>query len=691
MDHTVTRWLYRLENSRAFSSIRKGFVMIIPILMTGALALLAGSIPLPGYQAFLETLCGGAVLGLLNGLVNATFGFMSLYLAVSISYQYAGRFVEKDQSLRIMACFVAVGSLLVCLGEYGQAPALSDFGTTGVFAAMVCAVGGTKLFFVLLFALFHPEEEEEQKTEGTLYNAMRAILPILACLTLFWLVNLGIRELFGVANFNQLVSKALNGLFARVHNELAAGMLFIFLLNLLWWFGMHGGNLLEQVALTVFLPATAGGLLSKTFFDNFAVMGGCGGTLCLLIALLIAARSRERRRLARSALPFALFNINEIMVFGYPLVLNPLMLVPFLAVPMVSLLTSYLFTLWGIMPAVAGSVAWTTPVLVSGYIATGSFWGVAVQLLNIALGTMIYLPFVRLSERLEKQHDAYLVEELTARFKQETAQGRPYGFFQRRDPLSVLARDMASRLRHDIQAGTVPVAYQPQVTADGRCIGAEALLRWQYQGRTLFPPLVVALSQADGSYEALTKCILQTVCRDTAAICQQLGDCQVSANITAEQLGDALFIRAVVDLAERQGVTGSFGLEVTEESSLLSQPHLSENLALLRAHDISVSIDDFSMGQTSIQYLQNRGFRFVKLDGALVRQSDENERSREIIHSIVALGRTLDFGIIAEHVETRATLDNLAALGCEYFQGFLFGRAMPLPAFLQWAEQQNAK
>ena len=691
MDHTVTRWLYRLDNSRAFSSIRKGFVMIIPILMTGALALLATSIPLPGYVAFLETLCGGAVLGFLNGLVDVTFGFMSLYLAVSISYQYAGRFVETDQSLRIMACFVTVGSLLACLGEHGQAPQVAEFGTTGVFAAMVCAIAGTKLFFMLLFALFHPEEEEEQKTEATLYNAMRAILPMLMCLAVFWLVNLGIRELFGVANFNQLIAKALNGLFARMHGELAAGMRFIFLLNLLWWFGMHGGNLLEQVALTVFLPTTAGGLLSKTFFDNFAVMGGCGGTLCLLVALLIAARSRERRRLARSALPFALFNINEIMVFGYPLVLNPLMLVPFLAVPMVSLLTSYLFTLWGIVPVVTSTVTWTTPVLISGYIATGSFWGVAVQLLNIVLGTMIYLPFVRLSERLENQHDAYLLEELTTRFKEETAQGRTFGFFQRRDHLSALARDMATQLKHDIQADRIPVMYQPQVLAGGQCVGAEALLRWQYQGQTLFPPLVVALSQADGSYDALTQRILKTVCQDTIQIAQALEACHVSANITAEQLGDLGFIRSVVELAEQQGVADSFGLEVTEEGSLLSQPHLSEALSLLRAHGISVAIDDFSMGQTSLQYLQNGGFRFVKLDGALVRQSDENERSREIIHSIIELGRTLDFRIIAEQVETPDTLQNLAALGCKYFQGFLFGRAMPLPVFLQWAERQNAK
>lgn len=114
----------------------------------------------------------------------------------------------------------------------------------------------------------------------------------------------------------------------------------------------------------------------------------------------------------------------------------------------------------------------------------------------------------------------------------------------------------------------------------------------------------------------------------------------------------------------------------------MNLPNIASNIELLGASGIQLAIDDFSMGQTSLSYLRSNHFHFVKLDGGLVRQVVENQRSREIIGSIVTLGHSLGFQVIAEFVENEAIEDELLKLGITLFQGYLYGPAVPLEKLL---------
>ena len=102
-----------------------------------------------------------------------------------------------------------------------------------------------------------------------------------------------------------------------------------------------------------------------------------------------------------------------------------------------------------------------------------------------------------------------------------------------------------------------------------------------------------------------------------------------------------------------------------------------------------MAIDDFSMGSTSLKYLQTHAFQYIKLDGSLVRRMTENPRSREIVASIVALGETLGFTVVAEYVETQDVRDALCALGCRCYQGYLFSPAVAPDAFVAYCLEQN--
>lgn len=276
-----------------------------------------------------------------------------------------------------------------------------------------------------------------------------------------------------------------------------------------------------------------------------------------------------------------------------------------------------------------------------------------------------------------------MIDELTEHFTCAQRDGRQPRYLERNDSLGVMAKRLAGRLRADVEAGQIPVFYQPQVDAEGRVEGAEALLRWQYGDRRLYPPLVVALAQEDGCYQELTWCVLSAVCSDIEPMRRRFGQgLHVSANIVAEQLDDPDLTGRIIDLAERAGVCENLVLEVTEETSLDHLPHITANIERFGDHAIYLAIDDFSMGQTSLNYLRDNRFRYVKLDGGLVRQVRENGRSREIVGSIAALGRSLGFQVIAECVETAQVRDTLLELGCTVFQGYLYSPAVPLEELL---------
>lgn len=132
---------------------------------------------------------------------------------------------------------------------------------------------------------------------------------------------------------------------------------------------------------------------------------------------------------------------------------------------------------------------------------------------------------------------------------------------------------------------------------------------------------------------------------------------------------------------EEAGSKNSFCLEVTEEAALERFGKIAENLHDLFGHGILAAIDDFSMGQTSLKYLQGSNFQFVKLDGALVRQLLDSPRSQDIVRAIVGLGQDLNFQVVAEYVESQELRDLLLSLNCRIFQGYLYSPAVHPPSW----------
>ncbi len=685
--------LQRMEQTIVVRTIRNGAVMIIPVLIIGAFALVLQSLPLHAYQRFLaETAVGGFIKSLLEMANRATFGTLSLYMTYSISRSYMKQKADADAVMAgavvssLLSFFVVAG---VNLPNFG----LDNMGPKSMFLAVITGLGASALYRWLARTLHKWSRIIFSQGADWEFNRMLTTLfPVALVALVAVLFNQITVCLFGVDSFRSLLAAGFNGLFRAVPNGFFKGLLFVMLSSVLWFFGIHGSDTLEGVMQTYFVPglaenqaAAAAGqalpnVLTKEFFDCFVLMGGCGTTICLLVALLVASRNKARRGLGWAASIPMLFNINELMVFGLPIIFNPVMLVPFLTVPLVCYSISYAALSLGLVPMIANTVEWTTPIFLGGFHATGSIAGALLQLFNLTLGVIIYLPFVRMLDRntangAKRNYDAFMAffkqNETELAGEKLTGLSNVYGDF---------AKSLCADLRYGLQKQVV-LFYQPQHHYNGECRGVEALLRWHHPVHgMLYPPLVVKLAEEGGFLPLLEETVLAKALQDRPRVLKQFGpNVKISVNVTGTTVITPRFLQFCREQNEKTPVAGcNICLEVTEQAALAFSDDARAALRELRDLGFSLAIDDFSMGQTSLHYLKDNLFDVIKLDGSLIKGLADSRTYHEIVSSITRLAHSLHLDVLAEYVESEEQREILHSMGCDLYQGYLYGAAQPL-------------
>ena len=215
------------------------------------------------------------------------------------------------------------------------------------------------------------------------------------------------------------------------------------------------------------------------------------------------------------ALPSVLFNISEIAVFGFPIIFNLTMAAPFIITPVILTLTSALAISLGLVPAVTQSVEWTVPVLLSGFKATGSIAGSLMQLFNLVIGALIYIPFIKRSEKLETGKFTQAIHQMEADMAAGEKHGNPPSFLSHDYPCYYYAKNLAMDLQNAIKRGQVQLYYQAQISHDGTLHGMEALLRWKHPVTGFIaPPVLVGLAYENGFLDELGYYLIKRACMD---------------------------------------------------------------------------------------------------------------------------------------------------------------------------------
>jgi lactose/cellobiose-specific phosphotransferase system IIC component len=681
------RAIKKAEQLPGIQAIRGGLVSIIPVLMIGSLALILKSLPVAAYQAFLKTGPGGVLNGVFTTIYNVTFGFLSIYMAICVSF-----FMEKNlgrrNSLGYGAVLVSVCSFLMATGFLTDSFEMDCLNASGMFVAILCSTLLSRAYLQLA----------ERMGSGHIFSdgsdpffskVVFSILPVLIVLGLFALFNNLVCLVFQTANLWQLTNEFFRKLFVYAGEDFWGGLLYVLLSTFLWFFGIHGSDVLESANTGIFIPAAGANaaaveagmpathLYTKTFFDVFVLMGGCGTLLCLLLALLLFSRRRSNRSLAKLAAFPMLFNINEIMVFGLPIIYNPVFFVPFLGTPLAAYLLAVAAAKLGLVPLTTGLVEWTTPIIIGGYEATGgSLAGVILQLVILAVGTALYAPFVKQYDCEKDRQARESLQDLVEIYQSYEAASREVCLTELDGVPGEVAKQLAGDLQKALAKQELYFLYQPQYNYAGKLFGAEALLRWKHPGLGLiYPPLIIKLAGEAGLLSSLERYIYLQVGREI----QEVSDLVFSINATAVSLQDDSFVDFLVQtfpgaLSGRAQIC----IEVTEQEAVAFNEAMSRRLAKLKANKFRLAVDDFSMGHTSLKYLQEGCFDEVKLDGSITKKVLTDGKVRDIISSVVFLSQAMKVTVVAEYVETSAQKEALAQLGCFNYQGYLYSPPVPL-------------
>ncbi len=689
-------FLQRLSEHRWLRAVRNSLVLLLPVVFVGAIALLLGSFPYSAVLPKTALTLGNEWREMAILAWNASSGIMALCLVVLISHFLAVETRDR-QIVEISPPLVAIVSLVnfFILARFSNlATGAWELGPRNVLPAILVAILSTELF--LFFTRFKVLGfgQKTYDLDPVLHLALNAIGPVVTTVTVFVLASQGFSLLSfdlslwvrdGAISFNDAFGSQLPGL------------LVLGLLNqMLWFVGIHGWNVLESIYPVLF--ATPGNAkqvfdITTTFFNLYVHIGGAGSTLGLLLAIQIYAQQGEARRVAKYALIPSLFNINELVIFGLPIIFNPIYLLPFLIAPLMQAVVSFFCIRYGLVVLDVTVVPWMTPPILAGTLNAGSWHGGALQLFNIVMSAMIYAPFVRIAERQRNTENFSNVRRIVAEIGSIKLQHG--NVLDRHDDIGHTSRKLLHEFLRDIDADSdrVYLAYQPQHDRKGRVIGVEALLRWEHLHFGFISPAVICalLEEAHqiipfGRWTITMAC--QQLHRWKSAGIQDL---RMSINLSPLQLRDATLLAFVDErLKTNQLLAWEVGLELTESQHVPDDPLSIKTLKGLESLGIYLEMDDFGMGFSSMLYLRRFRFNAIKLDGVLTKEVLQDKNCRDIITSVVQLGEASGIRVVAEYVETRDQQALLEQLGCDEFQGYLYSPALAEAECLEYLQNRAA-
>jgi len=239
--------------------------------------------------------------------------------------------------------------------------------------------------------------------------------------------------------------------------------------------------------------------------------------------------------------------------------------------------------------------------------------------------------------------------------------------------------------RSGLKAEEMVLYAQPQVNRNGNPVGAEVLVRWRNAKRGLVPPdAFIPMAEATGLILLLGKWVLEAACKTLASWARTpaLEHLSLSVNVSVKQFHEADFADTVLAVLDETGANPArLKLEMTETIFAERLEDFVAKMQRLRKHGITFSIDDFGTGYASLRYLQRMPLDELKIDGSFVGDVLSNPNDAAIARIIISLADNLAISVVAEGVETPDQHSFLLEQGCQKFQGYLFGRPMPLAEF----------
>ncbi|MDR2465062.1 MAG: PTS sugar transporter subunit IIC [Streptococcaceae bacterium] len=457
----ITKWMEKfilpiaskIGSEKHLVALRDAFISMLPVTMAGAIATLLNAFmrDFPntylgegnGITTFFEPIIG------MNGLVwTGTLAIMAVVFSASFGSNLAKAYDvdERSGALISLAAFIIgvpqtasttlslegalpknVAEMITTAGGtvasvdgkdsitaagWGYFPFSQYMGGTGLFTAILFG-----FISVLVFAFLMKKDITIKLPDSVPPAVSKAFLAIIPGVTaiyvssaVYWLFN----KLVGM-NIIDWISESIQKPLLHLSQGYGAVVIIVLLVHILWFFGLHGTNIMGPVLQSIYGVASVENTNAYQLgekipykwvagsFDAFVWPGGAGVTVMLLVAILIFSKRADYRTVGKLGIGPGIFNINEPVMFGLPVVLNPIFAIPFVLAPLATATIAYFATVAGLVNPVVVNVVWVMPVGLSGFLATAGDWrAIVLSLVNVLVALAIWAPFVSASNKLNQ-------------------------------------------------------------------------------------------------------------------------------------------------------------------------------------------------------------------------------------------------------------------------------------------------
>ena len=439
IDEKLSTPMAKLAEQRHLRAIRDGIIATLPLIIVSSMFLVIGFLPnqLPetwGLSQWIKANVGKILLP-----HRMSMFIMTLYAVFGIGYSLSRSYKLDGLSGGIIAELAYLLTIIPKVGpgasdavkalaetspeltEYiasvpqGWLMPMANLGSAGMFVGIISALIAVEIYRwtqVKGFKISMPEQ-----VPASVARSFESLVPTALVILVFATISMWLEiDVHGL--INKLVAPLINAA-----DTLPSILVIIFIGMLFWSFGIHGWSivgtlarpfwvvLLDQNTAAKIAGETIPNIGAEPFFQWFIMIGGSGATIGLALLFAFRSRSAYGKALGKTAIIPSIFNINEPMVFGAPLVLNPMLMVPFMLAPMILAIVAWIVTKMGLVNQVVTLAPWTLPGPIGAYFATGDWRGAVLSVVLIILSTLIYYPFFKAYDNKLLEDEMAGVEE----------------------------------------------------------------------------------------------------------------------------------------------------------------------------------------------------------------------------------------------------------------------------------------
>lgn len=401
----------KVANQRHLRAIRDGIIATLPLIIVGSFFLIIAFPPIPqswGLYQFLSERAGTILLPYrMTMYIMALYATFGMGASLAKSYDLDSVSGGVLSTIAFLLTFVPVAvPAEPDVGVAGFVLPMANLGGGGLFVGIITTIIAIEIYRLTdksKFKITMPEQ-----VPPAVARSFEALTP-----TMIVIVLMGSITYFFGFDWHSSMAKIVSPL-VNATDSLPSVLLLIFLITFFWVFGIHGVSIIGSLARPIWLvlieensTALAEGKVpthigAEPFYQWFIWIGGSGCTIGLAILLAFKCKSQYGSKLGKAAFLPAVFNINEPLIFGTPIVLNPILMFPFIITPMITATIAWIATSIGLVNPVITTAPWTLPGPIGAYLATGGDWRAAVlNILLIILSVIIYYPFVQMYDKNE--------------------------------------------------------------------------------------------------------------------------------------------------------------------------------------------------------------------------------------------------------------------------------------------------